>query len=721
MTGLGDSADRGASVARAAPIRPAAEPDRPLSEPDARGDLSEPTPPCVAGLTTPADRLAALRTLVLNEREPLVTITHLLRLCRDEHPVLWSRMDDPACCGRVDRMLGELSALLPPPGLADHLTGDVRDALADALQPVSDTPVVVVARALAELLDDRYGHTVFASFRRRSPYQPSVGDPIPLDSPDLRRMTALAPTTPPWRLAHRLDETRHVRLAGEWATQFRVVFDYSLVDTLSGLISSDTVVATCHPNASLDEIDLPRGHRQRSFPVRPAAPELQRRTIDSLLATAVAEGASIALLPELCVDEALAWELHDWVRRPGGPRLLVAGSYHHQVPMRAGTDHAAGRRLNTAVAWVRGHERPLLHDKHSPADRPVHEDIQPHGWPEQRIYVTADGWHLAIAICRDLLNPRAVQALSEAGANLILVPAMSETLVPFAGPVAQLVGDNQALVVVANNPAQWSRPGDPTARRPARVLVGHPGFGQLTRWVPAADPAPGISVLQVGSGELKWRPCPAGSAVRDASRGPHHRAATAPIPPRWVSTLTAETCAWTSDMRSEPTVTLRNAAVLVVLIDRPGGPQVLLTQRTADLADFPGQMVFPGGAADAGDASPLETALREAREETGLDPASVHVIGLLPPHALVDRGFLVTPVLAWSTDPAYPGATNLAEVEAVAEIPLAELHAEGDRRSTSIGDTRAIPGGRGYGPMTAALLDLLATLLLPVDGHPGGA
>lgn len=157
-------------------------------------------------------------------------------------------------------------------------------------------------------------------------------------------------------------------------------------------------------------------------------------------------------------------------------------------------------------------------------------------------------------------------------------------------------------------------------------------------------------------------------------------------------------------------MTLRNAAVLVLVLDRPGGPTVLLTRRTPNLADYPGELVFPGGAADAGDDGPVATALREAREETRLAPSGVQVAGLWPPRALPDSGFLVTPVIAWSADPAFPGATNLAEVEAVAEVALRGRTGDDGFRETR-DEVSPAPDGARYGRMTADLLDLLVSLL----------
>lgn len=561
----------------------------------------------------------------------------------------------------------------------------MRHAFAAALEPVDDVPAVVVAHGLAQFLDTEYGHTFTESFRQRSPYQPGVGDPIPLDHPDLPTVTAMPPTAPPWRLANRLDETRRIRLAGEWAAQFRFVFDYSLADTLAGLVTADTLVATCHPNRTLAEFDLPRDEQQRTIPVRPTDVKRQRREIDRLVTRATAGGASIVVLPELCVTEDVAEHLRGWVQRPDGPRLLVAGSYHHED----GPGDSPRRRRNTALAWVRGCDRPLTHDKHSPADRPVTEDIQPQGWPELRVYVTTDGWHVVIAICRDLLNPHAVHALTEAGANLVLVPAMSETLVPFGGPAAHLVGSCQAFVAVAYNPADWAEAGDPVTRSPARALFGHPGFGQQTRFVHTPDTDPGVALLTVRSGQLNWL-----TSANPDEHTPRQR----PAHPTWVEQLARHIRP--PQGRLPKQVVLRPAAVLALLTGSSAGPCVLLTERAADLAHYPGQLVFPGGGVEPHDDGSVAAALREATEEVGLDPATVEIIGALPPLALPESGFLVTPVVAWSARPGFLASANFAEVATVMHLPLAEAGAMPPR-----------PDLPPLGRMTATVIDLLSACL----------
>ena len=110
------------------------------------------------------------------------------------------------------------------------------------------------------------------------------------------------------------------------------------------------------------------------------------------------------------------------------------------------------------------------------------------------------------------------------------------------------------------------------------------------------------------------------------------------------------------------------AAVLVPLIDRSDRVQVLFTQRTAHLDDHAGQISFPGGRVEEGDASREETALRETEEEIGLASGSVAVLGRLPEYE-IPSGFRITPVVGWIETP-FAVNPDPFEVAAVFEAPL---------------------------------------------------
>ncbi|MEU5871472.1 CoA pyrophosphatase [Glycomyces sp. NPDC047369] len=125
----------------------------------------------------------------------------------------------------------------------------------------------------------------------------------------------------------------------------------------------------------------------------------------------------------------------------------------------------------------------------------------------------------------------------------------------------------------------------------------------------------------------------------------------------------------------------RTASVLVLLADTETGPSVLLQQRAATLRHHPGEVAFPGGAADPGDADSAATALREAAEELAVDPASVAVGALLPPLWIPVSGFAVTPVLALWRRPHTVAPQAASEVAAAHQVPLHVL-ADPDSRGT---------------------------------------
>lgn len=115
---------------------------------------------------------------------------------------------------------------------------------------------------------------------------------------------------------------------------------------------------------------------------------------------------------------------------------------------------------------------------------------------------------------------------------------------------------------------------------------------------------------------------------------------------------------------------IRPAAVLVPLVDHPQ-PTVLLTLRAAHLNDHAGQISFPGGKIDATDASPLETALREAEEEIGLNREFVDPVGYLDLYG-TSFGFRILPTVA-RVRPGFKLRINQSEVDDAFEVPLAFL------------------------------------------------
>ncbi len=131
------------------------------------------------------------------------------------------------------------------------------------------------------------------------------------------------------------------------------------------------------------------------------------------------------------------------------------------------------------------------------------------------------------------------------------------------------------------------------------------------------------------------------------------------------------------------------AAVLVPLVNRPEGLQVLLTQRSADLPDHPGQISFPGGRVEPSDVSVDAAALRETTEEVGLSSARVSVLGHLSDYETV-TGYRVTPVVGW-VEPPFAVAPDPVEVADVFEVPLAFLIDPANQQASFPDAGRAAP------------------------------
>jgi len=113
---------------------------------------------------------------------------------------------------------------------------------------------------------------------------------------------------------------------------------------------------------------------------------------------------------------------------------------------------------------------------------------------------------------------------------------------------------------------------------------------------------------------------------------------------------------------------LRDAAVLIPVVDHGSEASVILTKRAETLSDHKGQVAFPGGRIDPGDISPEAAALREAQEEIGLDPGHVEVIGRLPDYK-TGSGYRIAPVLS-IVRPGFHLTINPHEVDTAFEVPL---------------------------------------------------
>ncbi|MEO9237351.1 MAG: CoA pyrophosphatase [Jatrophihabitantaceae bacterium] len=160
----------------------------------------------------------------------------------------------------------------------------------------------------------------------------------------------------------------------------------------------------------------------------------------------------------------------------------------------------------------------------------------------------------------------------------------------------------------------------------------------------------------------------------------------------------------------------RHSAVLMLFASPAGVAEadVLLLQRASTLRSHAGQVAFPGGATDPTDSSPTETALREAEEEVGLDPATVEVLAELPALYLPPSEFVVTPVLAHWARPHPVGVVDTAEVAGVQRLPIAALTDPANRFTVLHPSGFTGPGFEVAGlfvwGFTAGLLDRLLRL-----------
>jgi len=194
--------------------------------------------------------------------------------------------------------------------------------------------------------------------------------------------------------------------------------------------------------------------------------------------------------------------------------------------------------------------------------------------------------------------------------------------------------------------------------------------------------------------------------------------------PGWLRSLTealADPARLAPVVAARPGLGARQAAVLILIgsgrttakgddhLEPPTSADILFVERPTTMRTHAAQIAFPGGAADPGDADLAATALREANEETGVDPAGIDILGQLPPAHVEVSGFDVTGVVGWWARPSPVGAVDAREVASVLIVPVARLvdpanRAQVHHPSGYTGPAFQIDGHLIWG-LTAHLLD----------------
>ena len=187
--------------------------------------------------------------------------------------------------------------------------------------------------------------------------------------------------------------------------------------------------------------------------------------------------------------------------------------------------------------------------------------------------------------------------------------------------------------------------------------------------------------------------------------------------PRWLADLAQAAAGMTMPSRMRPPPGGgRPSAVLILFGEGPGGPDLLLVQRSPFLRRHAGQPAFPGGAIDESDGGPVHAALREAAEEARVDPSGVQVLAVLPELFIPRSGFSVTPVLAWWRRPGPVEPGDLMEITSVARVPVADLADPANRLTARYPSGQAGPAFRVGGMLVWGFTAMIVDRLLAIGG-----
>ena len=412
----------------------------------------------------------------------------MLRFCRDHAGALREarsaqvdRVLAPAAASLVDWLVAGIAGdwLLPgrlgPPLVEAWRLAHGHGRLAEGSGADAAAPRAVVARMVAESIDDALGHRFVAIFRRRGVWRIGPGEPFPVVQPDLRRIFGAPLLTLPDRREAPIERTRRLALAP--ATDgIDLAVDLSSAAIAPPPPPGAEVVAALPIAAPTRELDWTdsrsgRGDRPVFHDVRPVASTDVAARVEALLEDACARGAAIVLFPELSVDDgALARVRAVLGRAAAPPALVVAGSRHVRI---GGALRNVATLVTAAGDVTHAKFNPYFAGEQLEDIALVPAELRAHGFVDEGGRLVCS---VVLAICKDFLAPGAQRALEALRPTLVLVPAWSQKTAIFESDAVGLTGKTQAIVVIANQADPAAAGGEDPA-----VLV-------VTRPVPALSP-----------------------------------------------------------------------------------------------------------------------------------------------------------------------------------------------------------------------------------------
>jgi hypothetical protein len=385
----------------------------------------------------------------------------LLRFCRDHAVIMRSIHDSPDELNHLTKWSVVFGRWFKEDIDSDVLTADdlatlgakVRDAL-EALAPALKDRAraeVLLARAVAEALDDALGHRFVEAFRLRSRVQLNAGDPFPIPQRPLKEIFARELGTNPDRMGVPIDGLRHLRIVQTTGHGHEIWLSLEHENALADFAAASRVAVLIPSDLRDLEWNITSHEGHPTFhDVRPRDGAQQTANVLSLLEKARGQ-AEIVVLPELCLDAASLVEIRRWYAESGAPfAMLVCGSIHVKLEGEQGR-----RNISTTLLAGGG---TVEHAKFNPFSLVLQDETGKKvehregivTVPSRITLYLCGSWSFTTLICKDFLEAGAMQILEELRPGLILVPACSPKTQPFETEAQHLALRAQALVVVAN-------------------------------------------------------------------------------------------------------------------------------------------------------------------------------------------------------------------------------------------------------------------------------